>query len=132
MKEANSPFRTWNGVEKFELFPGVKLHAVGGEQALVCRVTYDPGVTVSRHLHEHSEQVVILLDGDLTFTIGEHTRRMNPGDTAVVNKGVLHELHSEGGCEFIEALSPVPRDHVPDADRDLVLGEQGDSRHVER
>jgi hypothetical protein len=33
---------------------------------------------------------------------------------------------------FVEALAPVPRDHVPDAERDLVLGEQGDSLHVER
>ena len=106
MSEETGPFRTWNGVEKFELFPGVSLHAIGGEQALVCRVTYAPGTTVSRHLHEHSEQVVILLDGDLTFTIGEHTRRMGPGDTAVVNKGVLHGVALRGGLRIHR--SPVP------------------------
>jgi hypothetical protein len=33
---------------------------------------------------------------------------------------------------FLEALAPVPRDHVPDAGRDLVLGVQGDALHVER
>jgi hypothetical protein len=32
---------------------------------------------------------------------------------------------------FVEALAPVLRDHVPDAERDLVLGEQGDSLHAD-
>ncbi len=64
------------------------------------------------------------------MTIGEETRVLVAGDVAVVNRGVEHELWSEGGCEFIEALAPVPLDHVPDAERDLVLGEQGTSLHV--
>ena len=33
---------------------------------------------------------------------------------------------------FVEALSPVLRDHVPDPERDLVLGEQGDALHADR
>jgi hypothetical protein len=33
---------------------------------------------------------------------------------------------------FVEALAPVLRDHVPDAERDLVLGPQGDSLHADR
>jgi len=31
-----SPFRTWNGLDSFELFPGVRLHAIGGDQVLIC------------------------------------------------------------------------------------------------
>lgn len=50
----------------------------------------------------------------------------------VVNRGLEHELHSAGGCTFIEALAPVPLDHVPDRRRDLVLGPDGGSGHVER
>ena len=53
------------------------------------------------------------------------------GDLVVVNRGVEHELHSSGGVTFVEALAPVLRDHVPDAARDLVLGEQGDSLHAD-
>jgi len=50
----------------------------------------------------------------------------------IVNRGLEHELHSAGGCTFIEALAPVPLDHVPDRRRDLVLGPDGGSGHVER
>ena len=37
-----------------------------------------------------------------------------------------------GGVTFFEALAPVPLDHVPDRERDLVLGPDGGSTHVER
>ena len=49
-----------------------------------------------------------------------------------MNRGVEHELSSENGVTFVEALAPVPRDHVPDAERDLVLGDLGGTLHVER
>jgi hypothetical protein len=41
-------------------------------------------------------------------------------------------VFSEKGLTFFEALAPVPLDHVPDQDRDLVLGPDGGSSHVER
>ena len=130
--ERLSPFRTWKGREPFSIFPGVRLHAIGGEQVLLCRVSYEPGTTVRRHSHEHTEQVMIISDGDVTMTVGDERRTLGAGDVVVVNRGVEHELRTEGGCTFFEALAPVPLDHVPDRERDLVLGPDGGSRHVER
>jgi quercetin dioxygenase-like cupin family protein len=127
-----SPFRTWNGLDSFELFPGVRLHAIGGDQVLLCKVSYEPGKSVVRHAHEHTEQVMVIVDGEVEVTIGEETRRLGVGDVCVMNAGVEHELHSEGGVTFFEALSPVPLDHVPDRERDLVLGPDGGRRHVDR
>jgi quercetin dioxygenase-like cupin family protein len=127
-----SAFRTWNGVERWEIFPGVSLHAVGGEQVLLCHVRYEPGTHVARHSHPTAEQVMWIVEGDVTMTAGDETRTLGAGDVAVVNRGVEHELHTEGGLTFVEALAPVLRDHVPDADRDLVLGAQGDSLHADR
>jgi quercetin dioxygenase-like cupin family protein len=110
----------------------VSLHAVGGEQVLLCHVTYEAGTTVRRHAHEATEQVMWVVDGDLTMTVGDETRRLGTGDVVVVNRGVEHELFSERGVTFVEALAPVPLDHVPDRERDLVLGPDGGSQHVER
>ncbi len=125
-------FRTWNGVDRWEIFPGVSLHAIGGEQVLLCHVTYEPGTMVARHSHPEAEQVMWIVDGSLTMTVGDETKRLGPGDVVVVNAGVEHELYSENGLTFIEALAPVLRDHVPDAERDFVLGAQGDSLHADR
>jgi quercetin dioxygenase-like cupin family protein len=110
----------------------VTLHAIGGEQVLLCHVVYEPGTTVARHSHPEAEQVMWIVEGDVTMTVGDETKTLGAGDVVVVNAGVEHELYSRGGLTFIEALAPVPRDHVPNADRDLVLGAQGDVLHVDR
>jgi quercetin dioxygenase-like cupin family protein len=98
----------------------------------MCRVTYEPGFGVGVHAHEHTEQVMLILEGELTLTIAGETRSLGPGDVAVVNRGVEHEVRSEHGVTFVEALAPVPLDHVPDRNRDLVLGDLAGSLHVER
>ena len=129
---SSSSFGTWNGVELHEFVPGVNIHAVGGEQVLVCRVNYDPGFGVGTHSHEHTEQVMYVLDGELEMTVGSETRTLREGDVVVVNRGIEHELRSDGGCAFFEALAPVPLDHVGDRERDLVLGPDRGRLHVER
>jgi quercetin dioxygenase-like cupin family protein len=135
MREAGerlSAFRTWEGREPFAIFPGVSVHSIGGEQVLLCRVRYEPGTSVARHAHEHTEQVMFVADGDVTMTVGDETRTLRTGDVVVVNRGIEHELRSDGGCLFFEALAPVPLDHVDDVERDLVLGPDGGRLHVER
>ncbi len=132
MGASSSPFRTWNGVPPWEFVDGVTLHAIGGEQVLLCRVSYEPGTTVRRHAHADTEQVMAILDGEVTMTVEDETRTLRGGDVVVVNRGVEHELRSEGGVTFFEALAPVPLDHVGNREQDLVLGPDGGRSHVER
>ena len=132
MADAATPFRTWNGVEAWQFADGVRLHAIGGEQILLCRVTYEPGKQVPDHAHEDTEQVMAIVDGEATVTVAGETRDVKAGDVIVINRGVQHSLYSENGVTFFEALAPVPLDHVPDQDRDLVLGADGGSGHVVR
>jgi quercetin dioxygenase-like cupin family protein len=129
---ADSPFRTFNGVEPFPIFDGVGLHPIAGDQVFLGRVTYEPGTTVKRHSHEHTEQAMLVIEGAVSMTIGDRTQEMRPGDACIVNRGVEHELHSELGVTFIEALAPVPLDHIGDRERDLVLGDLNGSLHVDR
>ncbi len=130
--DSSSPFRTWNGVQPKELFDGVWLHAIGGDRVLMCRVRYESGKRVERHSHPEAEQLMAIVAGEVTMTIGDETQVLHAGDVAVVSRGVEHELESATGVEFFEALSPVPLDHVPDRARDLVLGPDGGADHVER
>ncbi len=58
--------------------------------------------------------------------------RARPGRRRRGQQGVEHELiASDDGVTFFEALAPVPLDHVPDRERDLVLAEGG-AAHVAR
>ena len=128
----SSPFRTWKGVEPHEFAPGVTINAIGGEQVLMCRVNYEAGAVIAEHNHPDSEQLMYVMDGDVTLTVEGQTETLRAGDVAVVNRGLNHNLSTVQGCTFIEALSPVPRDHVPVPQRDLVLGAGGDALHVDR
>jgi quercetin dioxygenase-like cupin family protein len=128
----SSPFRSWNGRDSFEFVEGVRLHAIGGEQVLLCRVQYEAGKQVPWHAHEHTEQVMYILEGEVDMTIEDETRTLRPGDVVVVNRGLHHELYSANGVTFMEALAPVPLDHVPDESLDLVLGPDEGAQHVEK
>ena len=129
---ADSPFATFDDREPYAIFDGVGLQAIAGDQVFLGRVTYAPGTTVARHSHEHTAPVRLIRDGSVAMTIGDETRELGPGDVCVVNRGVEHELHSAIGVTFVEALGPVPLDHIPDRERDLVLGDLRGSLHVER
>ncbi len=126
------PFRTWNGRDSWEFVDGVRLHAIGGEQVLLCRIRYEPGKEVPWHKHDDTEQVMFIMDGEVEMTIEDDTTTLRAGDVVVVNRGLHHKLQSPKGVTFMEALSPVPLDHVPDRGLDLVLGPDGGSQHVER
>ena len=129
---SSSPFRTWNDVPAAEFHPGVFLRAIGGDQVCLCKATYEPGKRVPLHSHEHTEQVMVILEGEVTMTIAGETKTLREGDVVVVNRGIEHSLVSEPGVTFLEALAPVPLDHIPDRKRDLVLGPDGGATHVER
>lgn len=127
-----SAFQAWEGRDELSLFPRVRLKSFGGDQVLLCQVRYEAGAEVPRHSHEHTEQVMWMLEGSLEMTVGDETRVVNAGDVVAVNRGVEHSLRSSEGCAFLEALSPVPLDHVADSERDLVLGADAGRLHVER
>ena len=129
---SSRPFRTWNGRDSWEFVDGVRLHAIGGEQALLCRVQYEPGKQVPWHKHDDTEQLMFILEGEVEMTIEDETATLRPGDVVVVNRGLHHKLYSERGVSFIEALAPVPLDHVPDPTNDLVLGADAGAQHVAR
>ena len=125
-------FSTWNDVPSYEFVDGVNIHAIGGDQVLLCKVTYDAGKQVPLHRHDACEQVMVITAGSVEMTIEGETRTLTAGDVVVVNRGLDHELYSPDGVTFFEALGPVPLDHVPDRGRDLVLGPDGGAGHVER
>jgi mannose-6-phosphate isomerase-like protein (cupin superfamily) len=73
---------------------------------------------------------MFIIDGAVEMTIEDETKTLTGGDLVVVNRGLHHKLYSVGVVTFMEALAPVPRDHVPDKAADLVLAEAGGAQHV--
>ena len=72
-----------------EIAPNVKIRTISGEKMMISYVTLAPHAEVPLHNHPH-EQVGIILEGEMEFTIGNETRICKKGDTYVIPGGVMH------------------------------------------
>ena len=113
MADRARPFRTWNGVAPAEFVDGVTLNAIGGEQVLLCRVSYEPGKKVPLHKHDDTEQVMVVVDGSVDARSEYVVRvtgtvRARPAGT--VNPHLATGEIEIGDCtvEVLSAAEPPP------------------------
>jgi len=94
-----------------EIFPGVHIHTHCGTQMMLSLVEMAPHARVEPHDHPH-EQVGILLVGELTFTIGEDTRVVLPGEMWRIPGGVTHHaLAGAEGARALDVFTPIRDDY---------------------
>ena len=67
------------GGSRHVIFPGVEIQTIAGKSLMLSDVHLEPDSVVLEHSHPH-EQMGILLEGRLEFTIGGVTRLLEPGD----------------------------------------------------
>jgi quercetin dioxygenase-like cupin family protein len=76
-------------IKPAEFVPGLGFRPVLGHRAMTNFVSFAPGTEAPRHVHEE-EQIVIILDGEMTFDLDGDVRTMRKGDVAVVPAWVPH------------------------------------------
>jgi len=92
-----------------EFVPGLGFRPVLGHNAMVNFVSFAPGTEAPRHVHEE-EQIVIVLEGELTFDIDGDVRVMRRGDVAVIPSWVPHGAHTtDGPCLEVDVFAPPRR-----------------------
>ena len=91
--------------------------ALTGSGITVGRVVIKPGMANPRHAHDACEEVLYLLQGTLTHSIGDETIELVAGDTLVVSPGVMHNAvnHGEVDADMIVAYSNGLRDFRKEA-----------------
>jgi len=97
--------------KKMELFPGIDAQIFAGKQVMVMRVTLEQGAIATRHAHPH-EQVSVVLQGVMEFTIGEEQQTLNAGDAVVIPGDVPHSAKAIVQSELLEVFNPVREDLV--------------------
>lgn len=93
-----------------ELTPGAVIKLVWGERIMLSYTTLKPNCNVPTHSHP-SEQVGIVIDGEIEFTIGNETRLCKKGDAFAIPGNVEHSATS--GNEpiiVVETFSPPRED----------------------
>ncbi len=97
---------------KHLIFPGVEIQTVAGKNMMFSVVHLKPESVVLEHSHPH-EQMGMLLEGRLDFTIGGVTRQLGPGDIWRIPGGVLHSVRAlDGPAVALDVFHPIREDYL--------------------
>jgi quercetin dioxygenase-like cupin family protein len=96
-----APQRIWDGIV------GRTVH---GERVTLAVIELEAGAVVPEHAHEN-EQVGVLLQGALTFTVGGETRELRKGGTWRILANVPHSVAvGDEPAVLVEVFSPTRED----------------------
>ncbi len=84
----------------------LKVYGVAGERLGIYREDAAPGRSGPRHLHERTEEILLVTEGEVDFTVGDEKRTLGPGEVAHVPPGTWHELYTENGATYYLLFSP--------------------------
>ena len=105
-----SAFSRLGDLQPQQIWEGLIARSLHGEEATLAQIELEPNVTVPAHEHEN-EQIGILTAGSMTFTIGDETRELEPGDGWVIPAHVPHSVSSgPDGASLIELFAPPRHD----------------------
>ena len=107
----NTYFINADEASTHEIFPGVTIHTMAGQQLMLSLVEMQPGAVVELHDHPH-EQIGLLLEGELTFTIGGQTQTLSPGQMWRIPGGIPHKaIAGSGPVKALDVFCPVREDY---------------------
>jgi len=93
-----------------QIWDGVTARLVEGEGLTLAVVEIGPGERVPGHAHEN-EQLGFVIEGSVTFTVGDETRVLGPGGTWQIPGSVPHHVESgPDGAIVAEAYAPARSD----------------------
>jgi quercetin dioxygenase-like cupin family protein len=73
-----------------------RVHDENGTDVLLIEDWVDPGGGVPPHIHPDQEERFLVLEGEVTFTLGRSKRRAGPGQTVVVPPNTRHAFQNSG------------------------------------
>ena len=104
-----SAFADIGAVPPQQIWDGVVGRAVHAERVTMSLIELEADAFVPEHHHEQ-EQVGMLLEGSLTFSIGDETKELGPGGTWRILANVPHSVVAgPQGAALFEVFAP-PRD----------------------
>jgi quercetin dioxygenase-like cupin family protein len=94
------------------IFPGVTIQTCAADKMLMAYVNLEPHSVVAEHSHPH-EQVGMVLQGRLVFTIGDETKTLGPGEMYRIPGGVRHKVVTlDGAAKALDIFTPVREEYL--------------------
>jgi quercetin dioxygenase-like cupin family protein len=105
-----STMRDIEGMGRREIWDGVTARLVEGDRMTLAIVEIAPGRRVPEHAHDN-EQLGFVIEGSVTFTVGDETRTLGPGGSWCIASNVQHHVDvGPGGAVVAEAYAPIRAD----------------------
>ncbi len=105
--------RSWSEVPSERIAEGIERQMIWGERLMICRLTFEPGIVAPVHTHPH-EQITIVRDGRLRFTVAGAARQVAAGDVLHFPPGVEHGATAlDEGAVVNDLFTPVREDFLP-------------------
>jgi len=103
------PFIDLDQITAIDPMPGFKGRSVHSENVTVVNWRVKAGSRAPVHAHLH-EQINFVLEGQFELTIGDETKILEPGITAIVPSNVVHSGIALSDCVLIAIFHPVRED----------------------
>ena len=108
----NSNLMNWENVRVEQLPDGVERQMIVGENLMICRVKFPPGVVAAAHAHPH-EQMTIVEKGRARFLVGDEERIVEPGDVVHIPQNARHGATMlDEEVVLIDIFSPIREDFL--------------------
>jgi quercetin dioxygenase-like cupin family protein len=96
---------------RHRIFAGVEIFTAWGDGLMLSLVEFEPHAVVEQHSHPH-EQMGMLLEGELIFTIGDQTQRLRPGQMWRIPGGVPHRVVAgDKPARALDVFHPIREDY---------------------
>lgn len=102
--------QTLTDIPEREIFPGFHGRMVHSGAMTFAWWRIDEGAEVPEHDHPH-EQVVNVLEGELSLTIAGIEHVLHAGDVAEIPGGVRHAARALSPCRVLDVFAPVREDY---------------------
>ena len=102
----------WESVPVELLSEGIERQMIIGEQLMVCRLRFAPNIYTPAHDHPH-EQITIIEQGRVRFTIGDQERIAHAGDVLHFPSGCWHgATMMDEEVVLIDIFTPLREDFL--------------------
>ena len=110
MQPVTGTFAEVRGLGPQQIWDGILGRTIHGDRMTLSLLELEPNAVVPEHAHEN-EQLGILLEGSLRFTVAGETRELAPGGAWRILANVPHSVVvGPDGAVLVEAFSPVRDD----------------------
>ncbi len=100
------PFINFNKLNKVRVWDGITGYVAHSDTSTFARLYIEKGTKLEPHSHPH-EQWTHLIEGRLSFTIGDKTKVLAPGMAAFIPSNVPHKIEALTDCFILDCFSPV-------------------------